>query len=65
MSQMTAAQYRKILDNLELSIIGAAKVLGISKRQSQRYAAGDQIPKPVAKLLRLMVRLKLKPEDVA
>lgn len=61
---MTAAQYRKLLDRLGLTIVGAAPVLGISPRQAQRYAAGDPIPGPVAKLLRLMVRLNLKPDDV-
>ena len=63
--KMTAKQYKAHLDTLELSIVGAAPVFGISRRQSQRIAAGDSpVPKPVAKLLRLMIEHKIKPGDV-
>lgn len=49
---MTANEYRKALEQLGLSIIGAAQFLGVSKRQSQYYAAGETpIPKPVSILL--------------
>ena len=36
----------------------------ISSRAAHGYANGAPIPEPIAKLLRLCVRLKLKPEDV-
>lgn len=36
---MTPAQYRAALQRLGLSIVGAADLLGISRRTSQRYAA--------------------------
>jgi hypothetical protein len=53
---MTANQYRAALKKLGLSIVGAAPYLGISRRNSQRIAAGDcDVPKPIAKLLRVVV----------
>lgn len=61
---MTSAQYRAALDRLTLTQAGAAELLGISIRSAHGYANGEPIPEPVAKLLRLMVRLKLSPEDV-
>lgn len=49
---MNAQQYRNALQVLGLSIVGAAPVLGISRRQSQRYAAGTTpIPETIARLL--------------
>lgn len=62
---MTPNQYRKALEALELSQVRAAEFLGISGRTSQGYALGEYpVPEAIAKLLRLMVRLNLKPEDV-
>lgn len=62
---MTPAQFRTSIANLGLSQEGAGLWLGLSPRQGQRYATGDaEIPEPVAKLLRLMIRLDLKPDDV-
>lgn len=62
--QVTANQYRAALDRLGLTQAGAAEFLGLSVRASHGYANGEPIPEAVAKLLHLMVRLKLKPEDV-
>jgi len=43
----------------------AAEFLGVSLRSSQGYALGEYpVPEAAAKLLRLMVRLNLKPDDV-
>ena len=61
---MTANQYRSALDKLGLTQAGAAEFLGVSIRTSHGYANGVPIPEGYAKLLRLMVRLNLKPEDV-
>ncbi len=61
---MTANQYRAAMDKLGLSQAGAAEFLGIGIRTSHGYANGEAIPEPIAKLLRLMVRLELKPQDV-
>lgn len=61
---MTANQYRAALKKLGLSIVGAAPVLGISRRQSQRIAAGESpVSEPVAKLLRLMLEHDTKPQE--
>jgi DNA-binding transcriptional regulator YiaG len=60
---MTPKQYKIIIDGLGLSQERAGEWLGVSARTGQNYAAKGP-PEPVAKLLRLMVRLKLKPEDV-
>lgn len=61
---MTSAQYRKLLERLGLTIVGAAPVLGISRRQAQRYAEGNAIPGPVAKLVWLMADRGIDPNDV-
>ena len=60
---MTPKQYKTILKSLGLSQEAAGTWLGVSKRTGQNYAAKGP-PEPVAKLLRLMIKLKLKPEDV-
>lgn len=62
---MTPAQYRKAIDTLGLSQVRAGEFFGVSGRTSQGYALGEYpVPEAIAKLLRLMVKLGLKPEDV-
>lgn len=62
---MTAVQYRTAIEKLGLSQRGAAAFLGVDERTSRRWALGEaQIPGSVALLLRLMIRLKLTPDDV-
>ena len=62
---MTPTQYRSAIKALGLSQERAGDWLGIGRRTSQGYALGEYpVPQPVAKLLRLMVKLKLKPDDV-
>lgn len=62
---MTPKQYAEAIERLGLSQRSAAKFLGVNERQSRRWIAGEaRIPESVAKLLRLMVRLKVRPEDV-
>jgi len=61
---MTSTHFRNALDVLNLSQAQAAEWLGVSIRTAHGWANGKSIPEPVAKLLRLMMRLKLKPEDV-
>jgi hypothetical protein len=64
-ADMTPNQYRKALEALEMSQARAAEFLGVSLRSSQGYALGEYpVPEAAAKLLRLMVRLNLKPDDV-
>lgn len=62
---MNSIQYRKAIRDLGMSQQAAADFLGVSLRTSQGYALDEYpVPEAIAKLLRLMVRLGLKPEDV-
>jgi hypothetical protein len=62
---MTPTQYKKSIATLGLSQVRAGEFLGVSPRTSQGYALGEYpVPEAIAKLLRLMVKLGLKPEDV-
>ena len=62
---MTPNQYKKAIEALGLSQVRAGAFLGVSPRTSQGYALGEYpVPTAIAKLLRLMVKLGLKPEDV-
>jgi len=63
---MTKEQYREALKTLGLSVYASGDWLGISMRQSQRYASGEApIPQVVANLLDCFLRhgLPPKPED--
>jgi hypothetical protein len=60
---MTPKQYRTIIESFGLSQEAAGVWLGVSKRTGQNYAAKGP-PEAVAKLLRLMIRLKLSPDEV-
>ena len=65
-TKMTSAQYKAALKNLELTIVGAAPFLGISRRQSQRIAAGDSpVPDLIDKVLKLILNGKLRKEDLS
>lgn len=62
---MSPKQYEAHIKALGLSQERAGDWLGIGRRTSQGYKLGEYpVPEPVAKLLRLMVRLDLKPADV-
>ena len=62
---MTAEEYRAALDKLGLSIVNSAEHLGVSHRQSQRYANGTSpVADPVAKLLRLAIRIGITANDL-
>ena len=61
---MTPNQYRSALAQLELTIVGAAPMLGISRRQSQRLAATGPVPPLIAKILHLLVAGRLNKEDL-
>ena len=64
-AEMTAAEFRVALDQLGLSIVASAEHLGLSYRQSQRYASGTSpVADPVAKLLRLAIRIGLCANDL-
>ena len=62
---MTPTQYKAAIAKLGLSQERAGDWLGIGRRTSQGYALGEYpVPEPTAKLLRLVVKLGLTPEDV-
>jgi len=61
---MTAAQFSNALARLGLTQGQAAEFLGVSIRTTHGWANNKPIPEAVAKLLRLMLRLNLKPTDV-
>lgn len=62
---MTPNQYKAAIRKLNLSQESAGHWLGIAPRTSQGYAMGEYpVPEPTAKLLRLMLKLGLKPEDI-
>ena len=60
---VTPGQYRKIIKSFGLSQEDAGVWLGVSKRTGQNYAAKGP-PLAVGKLLRLMVRFGVKPDEV-
>lgn len=62
---MTGEQYKRAIKALGLSQERAGTWLGVNTRTSQGWAIGERpVPEPVAKLLRLMLRLKLTPDEV-
>ena len=62
---MTPKQYAEAIERVGLSQRAAGKFLGVDERTSRKWVAGDnRVPESVAMLLRLMIRLKLKVEDV-
>lgn len=61
---MSAAEFHKALDALGLSVYAGCHVIGVSIRQAQRYSAGEAIPAPVRKLLRVLLRHKIPAAEV-
>ncbi len=62
---MTAKQYCDAIQALGMSQAGAAQFFKVDDQTSRRWALGEcEIPEAVVMLLRLMIRLKLKPEQL-
>jgi pentatricopeptide repeat protein len=61
---MTAKQYLAAIEKLGMSQLAAGRFLGVSPRTAANYAAKGP-PEMAAKLLRLMMRLGLKPDEVS
>jgi len=61
---MQQKEYRAALAVLGISIVGAAKVLGVSPRSAQRYAGGGLIPSTVARLVRLAIAYKIPADTI-
>ena len=61
---ITPQQYRIALQKLGLSIRGAGRVLGVTSRQSFRYAGGQtEIPDTIARLIRCYLRNGIPASD--
>ena len=62
---MTTKQYRRALEELELSQSAAAKYLGVTARTSQNWALGFSAVHPCAeRLLRLLLNGKITLDDL-
>jgi enterochelin esterase-like enzyme len=62
---MTAKQYRDAIQTLGMSQTRAAQFFKVDDQTSRRWALGQsEIPEAVAMLPRLMIRLRLKPEQL-
>jgi DNA-binding transcriptional regulator YiaG len=62
---MTANQFRAALGRLNLSQVGAARLLGANDRTVRRWASGERsIPGDVAILLRLLTAGKISTKDI-
>lgn len=62
---MTGAEYLKAIGRLDLSMVEAARFLGVDDTTSRRWGADRQpVPRSVAILLRLMIRYRLAPDHV-
>ena len=60
---MTSTQFRLAIKHLGLTQEQAGVFMGRSPHQGQRWANGARIPESVSKLLRVMIKLHLKPEQ--
>ena len=56
--------YRESIKKLGLNVQDAGRALGISRRSSTRFAAGEEMSAPVRKLLRLIVKYGVDPKEV-
>ncbi len=62
---MTANQFRAALARLELSQLGAARLLSADGRTARRWALGERsIPPAVAILLRLLIAGTISVKDI-
>jgi hypothetical protein len=62
---MTKDEYLYIIRQLGLDSASAALWMGYTPRQGFRYANGDvAVPRPIGKMLTLMMRRGLTPEQV-
>jgi ribosome-binding protein aMBF1 (putative translation factor) len=56
---MTRSEYKDARETLGWTHKQVAHVLGLKRRSVYRYAAGEHIPEPQARLLRLLVLMRL------
>jgi DNA-binding transcriptional regulator YiaG len=62
---MKKTEYKRAIDAIGLSQVGASTFLEVSRKTSPRWARGESpIPGAVAKLLRIMVHRRITPDEV-
>lgn len=62
---MTPEQFRDLEARLGLNDQTMARLLGVTDRTVRRYTSGSApIPEPVSRLLRLMLIMRLAPDQV-
>jgi hypothetical protein len=60
---MTTDEYRAALDKLGINQQAAGRTFGVGSRTARRWALGEaRVPNPVAMLLQLMIKKRLKLE---
>jgi len=60
---MTPDEYREAIASLGLTQLAAARLVGVNPRTSRKWACGEApIAEPAARMLRLMIALKISPE---
>lgn len=57
-------EYREALKKFGLNVQDGGRMLGISRRQSTRFAAGFKLSAPVRKLLKVMEKYGVDPKKV-
>lgn len=57
-------EYRKAIQKFGKGVQDAGRMLGISRRQSTRFAAGFKLSAPVRKLLKVMEKYRIDPKEV-
>ena len=63
---MTALEYRDVIRRLGMTVETAAKLQGIPEVTSRKRALGEsKIPPEASVLLRLMLAMRLSPQQVA
>jgi hypothetical protein len=62
---MEAKDYRKALEKLDMTQLAAGELFMVGARTSRRWALGEaRIPAAVAMLLKLMLKKRIKLEDL-
>lgn len=57
-------KYRESIQKLGMNVLKSGRVLGVSPRQTQRFAAGAEVSAPVRKLLEVMLKYGVDPKEV-
>lgn len=63
--KMTAKQYRAALEQLDMTQLAAGELFAVGSRTSRRWALDEaRVPAAVAMLLRLLLKKRIKLEDL-